>query len=264
MSRRPACTAGDSACVIHSAEPAQRRDRGSQRSRITPVQDRRRARGQGPHQRPVRRQGQPGLRDRGQPPGQSRTVPFVAKATGVPLAKVASRVMVGATLEELRSRGSPTSIRVEGDHIAVKEAVLPFNRFPEADAGARTGDALDRRGHGNRPHAGARLRDKSQISAQVRELPEAGTIFMSLADRDKAVPVIDGGSRSSRISDSLSRRPAVRLRHLREATGFHVAVDVAKLGEDRTESTRCELIQDGQAIQMVINSPARPWLPRRR
>ena len=65
-------------------------------------------------------------------PRASRTVPFVSKATGVPLAKVASRVMVGATLDELRAEGllRPPA---EGGHIAVKEAVLPFNRFPDVD-----------------------------------------------------------------------------------------------------------------------------------
>ena len=65
-------------------------------------------------------------------PRASRTVPFVSKATGVPLAKVAARVMVGATLAELRDEGllRPPA---EGGHVAVKEAVLPFNRFPEVD-----------------------------------------------------------------------------------------------------------------------------------
>ncbi|MDP6214769.1 MAG: carbamoyl-phosphate synthase large subunit, partial [Acidimicrobiales bacterium] len=65
-------------------------------------------------------------------PRASRTVPFVAKATGVPLAKVASRVMVGATLSELRIEGLLVD-RVDGDHVAIKEAVMPFDRFPEAD-----------------------------------------------------------------------------------------------------------------------------------
>ncbi len=65
-------------------------------------------------------------------PRASRTVPFVAKATGVPLVKVAARVMVGATLAELREEGllrPPTS----SGHTSVKEAVLPFNRFPGVD-----------------------------------------------------------------------------------------------------------------------------------
>ena len=64
-------------------------------------------------------------------PRASRTVPFVAKATGVPLVKVASRVMCGATLAELRAEGLlvPPSA---GGHVAVKEAVLPWSRFPES------------------------------------------------------------------------------------------------------------------------------------
>src|SRR5437763_6343344 len=65
-------------------------------------------------------------------PRASRTVPFVAKATGVPLAKVAARVTVGATLAELRDEGllvSPGG----GDRVSVKEAVLPFGRFPDVD-----------------------------------------------------------------------------------------------------------------------------------
>ena len=64
-------------------------------------------------------------------PRASRTVPFVAKATGVPLAMIASRVMLGATLAELRRAGL---VRTPATgHVSVKEAVLPFNRFPEVD-----------------------------------------------------------------------------------------------------------------------------------
>ena len=67
-------------------------------------------------------------------PRASRTVPFVAKATGVPLAKVATRVMLGATLAELRDEGLLRRQRARpGARVAVKEAVLPFNRFPEVD-----------------------------------------------------------------------------------------------------------------------------------
>jgi carbamoyl-phosphate synthase large subunit len=62
-------------------------------------------------------------------PRASRTVPFVAKATGVPLAKIATRVMLGATLAELRAEGLLRPPVTEG-HVAVKEAVMPFNRFP--------------------------------------------------------------------------------------------------------------------------------------
>ncbi|HLX78806.1 MAG TPA: carbamoyl-phosphate synthase large subunit, partial [Acidimicrobiales bacterium] len=68
-------------------------------------------------------------------PRASRTVPFVSKATGVPLAKIAARVIVGATLEELREEGL-----IDDEHtddsliVSVKEAVLPFDRFPEVDS----------------------------------------------------------------------------------------------------------------------------------
>ena len=65
-------------------------------------------------------------------PRASRTVPFVAKATGVPVAMVAARVMTGATLAELRAEGllrPPTG----GAWVSVKEAVLPFDRFPGVD-----------------------------------------------------------------------------------------------------------------------------------
>src|SRR5205807_6429033 len=65
-------------------------------------------------------------------PRASRTVPFVSKATGVPLAKVAARVMLGATLAELREEGILRP-PVDGGHVSVKEAVLPFNRFPDVD-----------------------------------------------------------------------------------------------------------------------------------
>ncbi|MEY2554611.1 MAG: carbamoyl-phosphate synthase large subunit, partial [Ilumatobacteraceae bacterium] len=65
-------------------------------------------------------------------PRASRTVPFVAKATGVPLAKVASRVMLGATLAELRVEGLVRTPFTNG-HVSIQEAVLPVNRFPEVD-----------------------------------------------------------------------------------------------------------------------------------
>ena len=88
-------------------------------------------------------------------PRASRTVPFVAKATGVPLAKVATRVMLGATLADAARRGPAAAVRAarqRTDVVAVKEAVLPFSPVPGGRPGARPGDALDRRGDGHRPH----------------------------------------------------------------------------------------------------------------
>jgi carbamoyl-phosphate synthase large subunit len=119
-------------------------------------------------------------------PRASRTVPFVAKATGVPLVKVAARLMVGATLAELRAEGllRPPAT---GDHIAVKEAVMPFNRFPDADTVLgpemrSTGEVM-----GIDRTFGLAF-GKAQISAGER-LPDGGLVFLSLADRDKAAGV---------------------------------------------------------------------------
>ena len=126
-------------------------------------------------------------------PRASRTVPFVAKATGVPLAKAAALLMAGSTIAELRERGVlPHSERAAGDldvPIAVKEAVLPFKRFR-----TREGEIVDNilgpemRSTGevmgidvDFPTAFA----KSQLAAYSGGLPTSGTVFVSVADRDK-------------------------------------------------------------------------------
>ena len=78
-------------------------------------------------------------------PRASRTVPFISKATGVPLAKIAALCMVGKTLEEL---GAPQEI--EFKHVAVKESVFPFARFAGRGRHPRAGDEVHRRGDGTR------------------------------------------------------------------------------------------------------------------
>ena len=87
-------------------------------------------------------------------PRASRTVPFVSKAIGIPLAKIACRVMLGERLRDLDLPADP----MRSDHVSVKEAVLPFDRFEGSDARARPGDALDRRGHGRRARLPGRVR----------------------------------------------------------------------------------------------------------
>ena len=180
-------------------------------------------------------------------PRASRTVPFVAKATGVPLAKVASRVMVGATLAQLRSEGLLRE-RVNHDHVAIKEAVLPFKRFPEADAVLgpemrSTGEVM-----GLGPTRGVAF-VKAEMSAGTR-LPQSGTIFMSLADRDKA-----NGVTAAQVFKSLGFKIAATTgtaSALRGA-GVSVDIDVAKLAEGGGTDA-VELIQRGD-VQLVINSP---------
>ncbi len=117
-------------------------------------------------------------------PRASRTVPFVAKATGRPIAKIAARVMAGEKLADLVK---PTS---RGAHVAVKEAVFPFARFPGVDVilgpeMKSTGEVMGIDRDFGRAFA------KSQLGAGVR-LPEGGAVFISVKDRDKAAMVALG------------------------------------------------------------------------
>jgi carbamoyl-phosphate synthase large subunit len=126
-------------------------------------------------------------------PRASRTVPFVSKATAVPLAKAAARIMLGATIAELRADGV---LPTQGDGgtvaadapVAVKEAVLPFHRFRRADGTGvdsllspemkSTGEVMGIDADFGRAFA------KSQTAA-YGSLPTSGTVFVSVANRDK-------------------------------------------------------------------------------
>jgi len=110
-------------------------------------------------------------------PRGSRTVPFVAKTTGVPLAKIAARVMAGETLATFGLKD------VTLEHVAVKEAVFPFARFPGVDVFLgpemkSTGEVMGIDSDFGRAFA------KSQLGAGVR-LPTEGTVFVSVKDDDK-------------------------------------------------------------------------------
>jgi carbamoyl-phosphate synthase large subunit len=111
-------------------------------------------------------------------PRASRTVPFVSKATGVPLAKMAAKVMVGKTLEEL---GFTREAEVR--HVAVKESVFPFNRFPGVDTllgpeMRSTGEVM------GIDHAFGIAFAKAELAAgQI--LPRKGRVFISVKNRDK-------------------------------------------------------------------------------
>ena len=111
-------------------------------------------------------------------PRASRTVPFVAKATGAPVAKIAARVMAGEKLA-----GFDLGMAPAGGHVAVKEAVFPFNRFPGVDVilgpeMKSTGEVMGLDTDFGRAFA------KSQIASGIR-LPQSGTVFVSVRDRDK-------------------------------------------------------------------------------
>ncbi len=116
-------------------------------------------------------------------PRASRTVPFVAKTVGRPIAKIATRIMAGESLDEAFSAygGKPEATR---NHIAVKEAVFPFARFPGVDTllgpeMRSTGEVMGL----DRDYALAFA--KAQLGAGV-DLPRSGTLFVSVRDADKA------------------------------------------------------------------------------
>jgi carbamoyl-phosphate synthase large subunit len=183
-------------------------------------------------------------------PRASRTVPFVSKATGVPLAKVASRVMVGATLAELREEGllHPPAA---GGHVAVKEAVLPFNRFPDVDTVLgpemrSTGEVM-----GIDRTFGMAFA-KSQTAAGNR-IPLSGTVFLSLADRDKTAGVA-AARRVVELGYTLiaTAGTAAAL----ERVGLEVELVVGKLtdGVAAEGIDAVELLQSGK-VDLVVNTP---------
>ena len=113
-------------------------------------------------------------------PRASRTVPFVAKATGIPIAKIAARIMAG---EKLADFGIDQPGPPKLDHVAVKEAVFPFARFPGVDVVLgpemkSTGEVMGLDRDFGRAFA------KSQLGAGV-DLPDSGTVFVSVRDHDK-------------------------------------------------------------------------------
>jgi carbamoyl-phosphate synthase large subunit len=180
-------------------------------------------------------------------PRASRTVPFVSKATGVPLAKVAARVMCGATLADLRSEGMLRP-PATGGHIAVKEAVLPFGRFPQVDTllgpeMRSTGEVM-----GIDRSFGLAFA-KSQAGAGNR-LPEQGTVFLSLADRDKP-----DGLRAARrfVELGFSLAATAGTAEALEAAGIPVDSVVAKVGE-AVGVDAADLIASGK-VDLVINTP---------
>jgi carbamoyl-phosphate synthase large subunit len=149
-------------------------------------------------------------------PRASRTVPFVSKATGVPLAALAARIMAGETLDSLGFTQEPVT-----QHIAVKEAVLPFEKFAGTDTilgpeMRSTGEVM-----GIDTDFGAAFA-KAELGAGQR-LPLSGTVFVSMSDRDKPGVV-------SVVKDLME-------------LGFHVVA---------TEGTRKVLKEHGLNVELVL------------
>jgi carbamoyl-phosphate synthase large subunit len=175
-------------------------------------------------------------------PRASRTVPFVSKATGIPLARYASLVMAGKTLDELGLMQE-----VVPTHFSVKESVFPFAKFPGVDIilgpeMRSTGEVMGI--DDNFPMAFA----KSQLAAN-NALPLQGQVFISVADRDKAEVVpIAGQMAAMGYTLIATRGTAAALR----AAGVAVK-EVPKLQEGRPNLI--DYIQNDQ-ISLVINTPS--------
>ncbi|MBR7742128.1 carbamoyl-phosphate synthase large subunit [Phycicoccus sp. BSK3Z-2] len=193
-------------------------------------------------------------------PRASRTVPFVAKATGVPIAKAASRIMMGSTIAELRAEGLLPA-HTDGGRIpatapiSVKEAVLPFKRFRTLEGHVvdsllgpemrSTGEVMGIDVDFGRAFA------KAQLGA-IGGLPTSGTVFVSVANRDKRAiifPVkrlVDLGFRilSTSGTAEVLRRNGIEadivLKHAERGEGGTSVVDLIDAGE----------------IAMVVNSPS--------
>jgi carbamoyl-phosphate synthase large subunit len=183
-------------------------------------------------------------------PRASRTVPFVAKATGVPLAMVASRVMLGASLAQLRDEGllrEPVS-----GHVSVKEAVLPFSRFPEVDTTLgpemrSTGEVM------GIDTTFGRAFVKAQ-SAAGTELPSSGLVFLSLNDRDKTAAAELGKA----LLESGCRIVATRgTAEVLRGAGIEVEREVGKVSQRGLRDVMGDAVEliERREIVFVINTP---------
>jgi carbamoyl-phosphate synthase large subunit len=174
-------------------------------------------------------------------PRASRTVPFVSKATGVPLARLAALVMVGKTLDELGVRDE-----VIPTHYSIKESVFPFNKFPGVDIilgpeMKSTGEVMGI--DDSMPMAFA----KSQIAASS-PLPASGTVFISVANRDKEalVPIARGFAELGYAL--IATRGTAKFLNER---GVKVQ-DVPKIAEGRPNLI--DKLKNGE-VALVINTP---------
>ncbi|MEO0617410.1 MAG: ATP-grasp domain-containing protein, partial [Pseudomonadota bacterium] len=187
-------------------------------------------------------------------PRASRTIPFVSKATGVPLAKLAARVMAGATLDELGIDEVVTPT-----FYSVKESVFPFSRFPDSDPilgpeMKSTGEVMGTGETFGEAYA------KAQLASGVR-LPSGGSAIISVRDRDKGEAIelarvlIELGfdivaTKGTASELSAEGVPCMRVNKVSE--GRPHLVDMIKNGEislivNTTEGKRA--IRDSQAIR---------------
>ncbi|MEU1970351.1 carbamoyl-phosphate synthase large subunit [Microbacterium sp. NPDC019599] len=193
-------------------------------------------------------------------PRASRTVPFVSKALGIPLAKAASRIMAGATIAELKAEGVLPEVdgsRVPLDApVAVKEAVLPFKRFRTKD-GLMVDSVL-----------GPEMRSTGEVMGIDRDFPTAfaksqeaayggmpleGTVFISVADDDKRAVILPAHRLQELGFDLVATEGTAEIL---ARNGIAVEV-VSKYSETQAsgETNIVDLINAGE-IDMIVNTPS--------
>ncbi|MFP4646166.1 MAG: carbamoyl-phosphate synthase large subunit [Candidatus Acetothermia bacterium] len=182
-------------------------------------------------------------------PRASRTIPFLSKATGVPLAKIAARTMAGRKLAELKYPMSPNL-----DHVAVKEVVFPFSNLPEAD-----------------PILGPEMKSIGEVMGVSEEFPEAfykaelaagnrlpqqGKVLLSISDEEKE-DVLPLAEKLRSLGLPLAATPGTG-RFLQER-GLEVH-SIARFGSSREEILKFLKEED---ISLIVNTPTKGETPQR-
>lgn len=180
-------------------------------------------------------------------PRASRTVPFVSKATGVPLAKIATRVMMGESIAAMQASGDLPDRTPDLPYTAIKEAVLPWTRFPDEDTMLgpemrATGEVMGIARDVNTAFA-------KSLRGAGHTIPDGGSVFLSLADGDKPM-----GKEIAKVL----KRLGFTIYATFGTAGFLArngisTIHVDKVGEGSYDPLT--LIKDGR-IDLVINTPA--------
>ncbi len=181
-------------------------------------------------------------------PRASRTVPFVSKSTGVPLAKLATRIMLGEKIPDIKLGASDLKdMPLATDRVAIKESVFPFNKFPKTDIFLgpemrSTGEVM-----GIDENFGKAV-VKSRLSSG-NKLPESGNVFVSLSNHDKTLRAIEIMQGFSELGFSIwATKGTAQFLH---EQGIEVRT-VLKHYEGRPSCI--DHIKNGE-VQLVINTP---------
>ena len=180
-------------------------------------------------------------------PRASRTIPFVSKATGVAIAKIATRVMMGEMIADMQDAGDLPREAPSLPYTAIKEAVLPWTRFPDEDT--MLGPEMRATGEVMGISRSVNTAFAKSLRGAGHKVPDSGSVFLSFADRDKPA--------GKDIAEVLTRLGFTIYATFGTA-GYLArhgipAIHVDKVGEGPYDPLR--LIEDGR-IDLVINTPA--------